>query len=91
MSVRAATWLAIALGTVTAGGAVTVWALLDLGDPDVQSAVGWWSLALGVLCVMAAYQVGRSMDERAARPGRHAARVPRRAPHTPPCGRPRAD
>jgi asparagine N-glycosylation enzyme membrane subunit Stt3 len=89
VSVRAATWLAIALGTVTVGGAVTVWALLDLGDPDVQPAVGWWSLALGVLCVMASYQVGRSTDD--TRPGRHAARVPRRALHTPPRGRPHAD
>lgn len=83
MSVRAATVLAVALGLVTVGGAVTVWSVLDLHDRDVATAVGWWSFALGVLCVMASYQVGRSMVHRPPRTRVHR----RRAPHTPPCGR----
>lgn len=92
MSVRAATLLAVALGVVTVGGAVTVWVLLDLADPDVSSAVGWWALSLGILATMASYQVGRSMHD-AARPAPPLNRTapPRRAPRTPPCGRPRAD
>lgn len=87
MSVRAAVWLAVGLGVVTVAGAVTTWWLLDLADPDVSSAVGWWALALGVLCTMASYQVGRSMLHTPPPLNRRPAR--RRAPHTPPCGRPR--
>ena len=87
MSVRAATWLATALGAVTVGGAVAAWALLDLSDPDVQYAVACWAFALGVQCVMASHRIARSMAAELQR--REPVRVSGRARHRPP--RTRAD